>query len=46
MITGKFAPKETFCKVSMNKCIMGKFFQEFFTFLMNGERLSFGTVYA
>ena len=25
-ITGKFAPEKTFCKVSMNKCVVEKFF--------------------
>ena len=30
--------KEILCKDSKNKCMVGKFFQEFFMFLMNGER--------
>ena len=44
-ITGKFALKEHFVEASKNKCMVGKFFQEFFMFLMNGERLSLGTVH-
>ena len=30
--------KSILCKASKNKCIVGKFFQEFFMFLINGER--------
>ena len=30
--------KKILLKVSKNKCMVGKFFKEFFMFLMNGER--------
>ena len=38
--------KEILGKASKNKFMVGKFFQGFFFFLMNGERLSIGTVHA
>ena len=38
MITGKFALGGNLCKASKSKCMVGKFFQEFFIFLMNRER--------
>ena len=37
-ITGKFALEEHLIEASKNKCMVGNFFQEFFMFLMNGER--------
>ena len=37
-ITGCLLSKSTLCKASKNKCMVGKFFQEFLMFLINGER--------
>ena len=38
MVTEKFVSKKNLFKASKSNCMLGKFFQEFFMFLMNGER--------